>query len=230
MAIYVISDLHLSFGVNKPMDVFGDKWKGYEEKIKKDWIEKVNPDDYVILAGDLSWATYLEEAVEDFKFLASLPGKKIILKGNHDYWWETVTKMNKFLNENKFENILFLYNNCIETEEALICGTRYWSTEEGQPNEKIFNREIERAKLSLKAADKINQKRQEEGKEKKPVVMVTHYPPDILLLNSLKEFDIKEWVYAHIHSNYEDSKVEITGIPSYLTSCDYMNFELMKLM
>jgi len=230
MAIYVISDLHLSFGVNKPMDVFGDKWKDYEEKIKNDWLSRVEPEDYVIIAGDFSWATYLEEAIEDFTFLNNLPGKKILLKGNHDYWWETVTKMNNFLKKHQFENILFLHNNCIETEETILCGTRYWAIEEGQPNDKIFHREIERAKMSLKEAEKLNQKRLEEGLERKPVIMITHYPPDYLLINSLREYPIKLWLYAHIHSNYDESKIQIEGIPTYLTSCDYLDFNLMKIV
>lgn len=229
MAIYVISDLHLSFGVNKPMDIFGEKWKDYEEKIKKDWLEKVNPEDYVIIAGDFSWATYLEEAIPDFNFLNSLPGKKILLKGNHDYWWETVTKMNRFLEENNFENIYFLYNNCIETDEAIICGTRYWAQEEGEPNEKIYNREILRAQMSLNEAQKINQKRIEQGLENKPIIMATHYPPDSKLIEEVKSFEIKIWLYGHIHSNYDDSKIQIEGINTYLTSCDYMNFKLMKI-
>ena len=224
MTLYVISDLHLSYGVNKPMDIFGEKWKGYEEKIKKDWLEKVKPEDFVLIAGDFSWATYLEEAIEDFKFINQLPGKKIILKGNHDYWWETVTKMNKFLKENNFENIYFLYNNCIETDKYLICGTRYWAVEEGQPNDKIFNREIERAKLSLNAALKM----QEQGNDKE-IIMVTHYPPDSMIIEALKDYDIKKWIYAHIHSNYDDSLVEIPGIKTYLTSCDFLEFELKRI-
>ena len=229
MAIFVISDLHLSFGVNKPMDIFGDKWKGYEEKIKQDWLSKVSSEDWVIIAGDFSWATYLEESIKDFEYLNSLPGKKILLKGNHDYWWETVTKMNKFLKDNNFENIYFLHNNCIETEDYLICGTRYWAEEDEQPNEKIFNREIERAKISLKQANKINEDRNLSGKSKKEVIMVTHYPPDNKIIDSVKEFDIKAWIYAHIHSNYEESKVKINGINTYLTSCDYLGFKLKKL-
>lgn len=236
MAIYVISDLHLSFGTNKPMDIFGDKWKDYEEKIKTDWLAKVTPSDYVILAGDFSWAMYLEESIEDFKFLNSLPGKKILLKGNHDYWWETVTKMENFLKENNFENIYFLHNNCIETEDYLICGTRYWAEEENQPNDKIFHREIERAKLSLNCAlNKFNencsnnQNYPNSQDAQKPIIMVTHYPPDNMLINALKEYPIKKWIYAHIHSNYEESKVEINGIDTYLTSCDYLDFKLIKI-
>ena len=225
MALYVISDLHLSFGVNKPMDIFGDKWKGYEEKIKEDWLSKVKANDFVLIAGDFSWATYLEEAIGDFEFLNSLPGKKILLKGNHDYWWETVTKMNKFLKENNFGNIFFLHNNCIETDKYLICGTRYWAQEEGQPNDKIFNREIERAKLSLNSALKIK----EQQAENKEIIMATHYPPDILFINALKEYDIKIWIYAHIHSNYNDSLIKIPGIKTYLTSCDFLEFKLEKI-
>ena len=226
MAIYAISDLHLSFSnKDKPMSVFGDKWEGYEEKIKKDWLKKVMPDDFVLIAGDFSWATYLEEAIDDFKFINELPGKNIILKGNHDYWWETVTKMNKFLKENKFENIYFLYNNCIETDEYLICGTRYWAQEEGQPNEKILKREIERAKMSLNSALKIK----EQQAEDKEIIMVTHYPPDNMIIEALKNYDIRKWIYAHIHSNYKDSLVEIQGIKTYLTSCDFLGFELLKI-
>ncbi len=219
MATFVISDLHLSFGVNKPMDVFGDKWNDYENKIKKDWLDKVTDNDYVIIAGDVSWATYLDEALEDFKWLDSLPGKKIILKGNHDYWWETVTKMNRFLENHDINSIEFLYNNCIETDEYLVCGTRYWAEEDGMDNEKILNREIERAKISLNCAC--------DGY--KPIVMCTHYPPDDRLLESLKEYNIKLWIYAHIHSNYEEHLANTGDTPSYLTSCDFMDFKLLKI-
>lgn len=219
MATFVISDLHLSFGVDKPMDVFGDKWIDYEDKIRKDWLEKVTESDAVIIAGDVSWATYLEEALEDFKWLDSLPGKKIILKGNHDYWWETVTKMNRFLSSHDINSIEFLYNNCIETDEYLICGTRYWADEDGMENEKIFNREIERAKISLNCAS--------EGY--KPIIMCTHYPPDNRILDELKDYNIYKWIYAHIHSNYEEHLANTGDIPSYLTSCDFMDFKLMKL-
>lgn len=230
MAVYVISDLHLSFGVNKPMDIFGEKWKDYEEKIKEDWISKVTPEDYVIIAGDFSWAMYLEEAIQDFIFLNELPGKKILLKGNHDYWWETLTKMNRFLEEQKFENIMFLHNNCVETEEAILCGTRYWAEEDGQPNDKIFNREIERAKTSLKEAIRINEKRMEKNIDIKPLIMITHYPPDEKIITVTKDYDIKIWLYGHIHSKYEESKVEIEGIKTYLTSCDYLDYKLLKVL
>ena len=111
MSIYVIGDLHLSFGVNKPMNIFGENWEKHYEKIKENWLRKVKDEDTVILPGDFSWATYLEESEKDFEFLNNLSGKKILLKGNHDYWWTTVTKMKKFLEEKNIQNIDFLYNN-----------------------------------------------------------------------------------------------------------------------
>ena len=111
MSIYAIADLHLSFGQDKPMDIFGENWIGHEEKIRRNWMDKVNSSDIVLLPGDFSWATYLKDTKKDFEFLNSLPGKKLMLKGNHDYWWGTVTSMRKFLEENNFENIDFIYNN-----------------------------------------------------------------------------------------------------------------------
>ena len=111
MSIYAVADLHLSFCEDKPMYVFGDNWIGFEEKIKKDWMEKITDDDLVLLPGDFSCATYLEDAYKDFEFIDKLPGKKLLLKGNHDYWWTTVTRMRRFIKENNFKNIDFLYNN-----------------------------------------------------------------------------------------------------------------------
>lgn len=224
MKIYAISDLHLSFGTNKPMNIFGDKWNNYENKIRENWLAKVTDDDLVILAGDLSWATYLDEAKADFEFINKLPGKKLLLKGNHDYWWETVTKMNRFLEENCYENIYFLYNNFYETTEYMICGTRYWSYEENMENEKIYSREIERLKLSVKYASENNLKN-------KPIIIVTHYPPDERIISTVNEWNInvKKWIYGHIHSNYQEMLVDIPNIDSNLTSCDYLNFDLLKI-
>ena len=152
MKIYTISDLHLSFGTDKPMNIFGKKWDHYEEKIEQNWRSKVKEEDVVILAGDFSWAMYLDEAIQDFAYLDRLPGKKIMLKGNHDYWWETLSKLNQFVEANGFHNIHFLYNNFYDVGDFVICGAKYWQYEEGQDNDKIFNRELQRAKLSLEAA------------------------------------------------------------------------------
>lgn len=124
MAIYAIGDLHLSFGVDKPMDIFGNNWANHADRIRENWIAKVKEEDTVILPGDFSWATYLDEAYKDFEYLNSLPGRKIMLRGNHDYWWETLSKMNKYLKENCFENIEFIYNTSCLVEDKIIVGTR----------------------------------------------------------------------------------------------------------
>lgn len=221
MRIFTISDLHLSFGTDKPMNIFGRKWENYEDKVKENWKAKVSEDDVVILAGDFSWAMYLDEAVKDFEYLDKLPGKKIILKGNHDYWWETVTKMNKFIENNGFKNIYFLHNNVYDVGQYFICGTRYWQYDEEENNEKKFNRELERAKISLDSAKKQN--------ENKAIIMVTHYPPDERIITLAKEYNVKKWIYGHIHSNYENSIIEIPGIDTYLTSCDYLDFDLIEI-
>lgn len=141
MAIYVIGDLHLSFSTNKPMDIFG--WGNHSEKIKKNWLEKVKNEDTVILPGDFSWATYLQDTYKDFEYLNNLPGKKILSKGNHDYWWTTVTSMKKYLNQNNFENIDFLYNNSFLVEDKIIVGTRGWvNSWRSQENYKILKEKM----------------------------------------------------------------------------------------
>ena len=127
MSIYTIGDLHLSFKENKPMSIFGDNWEGHEEKIKKNWIENVKEDDLVVLPGDFSWSMYLKDTDKDFEYLNDLPGKKLLLKGNHDYWWTTITSMRKFLEQNEFKNIDFIYNNAYEFENCIIAGTRGWN-------------------------------------------------------------------------------------------------------
>ena len=230
MSIYAISDLHLTFGVkDKPMDVFGDRWQNYEERLKENWLKFIHDDDTVIIAGDVSWAMYLEESLEDFKWIDSLPGKKIILKGNHDYWWETVTKMNNFLKENSITSIEFLYNNAIEVENRIICGTRYWSEDEEADNlEKVFNREIERTKISLNAAKQID--------DNKEIIFVTHYPPDQRIVDVVKDYPVKTWLYGHIHSNYEEIIVESCALVApyhidiHLTSGDYLEFIPIQIM
>lgn len=223
MAIYAISDLHLAFGApEKNMNVFGIKWQEYEEKIKKNWLENVKDEDVVIMSGDFSWATYIEDSKKDFDFLNSLPGKKYLLKGNHDYWWTTIKKMNDFINQNKYENIYFLYNNAYNIGNYVLTGTRYWGYDEDtEDNEKIFNREILRAKLSLDEAKVLY--------PEKPIIFTTHYPPDEKIIDALKEYNIKIWIYGHIHTNYEESLVEIPGIETYLTSCDYLNFNMLEI-
>ena len=152
MAIYVIGDLHLSFNTNKPMDIFGINWQNYEEKIKQDWLSKVKPEDTVILPGDFSWAMYLDETDKDFEFINNLPGQKILLKGNHDYWWTTVTSMRRYIQEQEFENIDFLYNNSYEFENKIIAGTKGWNISEDKEDIRLTKREVARLELSIQDA------------------------------------------------------------------------------
>ena len=234
MSIYVIGDLHLSFAVNKPMDIFGMNWENHAEKIKENWISKVKEEDTVILPGDFSWATYLEETYKDFEFLNSLPGKKILSKGNHDYWWTTVTSMKRFLKENNFENIDFLYNNAFLIENKIITGTRGWlNTWKSQDNYKILKRENERLKIS------INKGISEFGKNKEIITFI-HYPPfykeitipeEIDFSKTLKSYNIEKCYYAHLHGESHKDAIEgnVNGIEYKLISSDYLNFDLLKI-
>lgn len=234
MSIYVIADLHLSFKVNKPMDIFGDNWDNHPEKIKKHWLENIKPEDTVILPGDFSWATYIEDAKLDFDFLNSLPGKKILLKGNHDYWWSTLAKMREFVLNNNYENIDFLYNNAYLVEDKIIVGTRGWMLQDGEENKKMINRENERLKLSFKYGI------QNFGEDKE-IIAFMHYPPiasENLLGSSyldfyktLKEYDVKECYYGHLHGNSHNDAIEgeVGGINFHLISADYLDFKPQKI-
>lgn len=230
MAIYAISDLHLSLGIEKQMDIFGDNWIKHEEKIKENWISKVTENDLVLLPGDFSWAMYLEETVKDFEFINNLPGKKLLLKGNHDYWWTTLKKIKEFLKENKFENIDFLYNNSYFFDNKIIAGTRGWSEQEEQA-EKIIRRENIRLRLSLK--DGV-----EKYGEDKEIIVCMHYPPfnsyeeiDLNFIKTMKEYNVKKCIYGHIHgeSQKEAKQGIIDGIEIKMVSSDYLNFDLVKV-
>ncbi len=233
MSIYVIADLHLSFAQPKPMSIFGEKWANHEEKIRKSWEEKVKPGDTVILPGDFSWAMYLEETYKDFEYLNSLPGNKLLLKGNHDYWWTTITNMKKYLEENDFQNIDFLYNNSYLVENKIIVGTRGWNLAEDADG-KMLNRETIRLKLSI-----------EEGIKKygndKEIIAFMHYPPVTLgglqkkehldFIKIMKEFNVKKCYYGHLHGNSHKDAIEgnVYGVELKLISADYLNFNLKKI-
>ncbi len=230
MSIFAIADLHLSLGIGKPMDIFGDNWINHEEKIKKNWLEKVKEDDLVLIPGDFSWAMYLEESLEDFKFINNLPGKKLLLKGNHDYWWNTLTKIRKFLDENNIKNIDFLHNNSYLFEDKIIAGTRGWSEQEEQA-EKIIKRENYRLKLSLQ--DGV----QKYGKDKE-IIVCMHYPPfnsyndtELDFIKTMKAFNVTQCVYGHIHgeSHKEAKQGLIDNIKIQMVSSDYLNFDLAKI-
>ena len=149
MSIFAIADLHLAIGQDKPMDIFGENWLNHEEKIKKNWIKQVKAEDTVLVPGDFSWGMTLDEIYCDFKYLSNLPGKKILLKGNHDYWWTSLKKMREYLEINDFKNIDFLYNNSYLIENTIVAGTRGWSEQEERA-EKILRRENMRLKNSIK--------------------------------------------------------------------------------
>lgn len=236
MSIYVMGDLHLPFGVEKPMDIFGDGWQGYTDKIKEDWNKKVKKEDTVILAGDFSWATYLEDTYKDFEYLCALPGNKIMLKGNHDYWWTTVTSMKKYLEENNFENIDFLYNNSFLIEEKIIVGTRGWALLDTENSRKMVKREAGRLENSLKDAIK-------KYGEEKEIICIMHYPPilafcmkNIYTYNSefldiMKKYNVSKCYYGHLHGASHKDAIEgnIEGIDFKLISGDYLKFKLEKI-
>ena len=233
MAIYTIGDLHLSLKHPKPMDIFGNNWENHEEKIKQDWLSKVTEKDLVILPGDFSWETYLKETDKDFEYINNLPGKKLLLKGNHDYWWTTVSSMRNFIKENNFENIDFIYNNSYEFENYLIAGTRGWSVKE-EGNEKMLNRETIRLDLSLQDATK------KYGTEKEILVFM-HYPPitqtdlqqnqEPEFVRIMKKYNVKKCYYGHLHSTSINDAVEgnYFGIDFKLVSSDSLNFKLYKI-
>ena len=232
MSIYAMADLHLSENANKPMDVFGSRWQGYTEKIKKNWSAVIKDEDCVIVPGDISWAASLSEALPDFKLIDSLPGTKYIGKGNHDYWWQTSAKLNKFFADNDLKTIKLLYNNAYDLGEIIITGSRGWYIEERLQNtvnetdyNLVVNREVGRLRIGLLEALKLK-----EGSNKQ-IVVFTHFPPvykDFVcepIIDTLKEFNIQKCYFGHLHSNYLDpSSIDYEGIRFEIISSDYLNF------
>ncbi|MCK9478268.1 MAG: metallophosphoesterase [Firmicutes bacterium] len=220
MSLFAISDLHLSFKANKPMDVFGGRWENYIETLSNNWNKNVRDEDTVVLCGDNSWATYLEDADLDFEFINSLPGKKILSKGKHDYWWTTQKKMNEFCVDNNFNTISFLQNNYYMYNDIAICGTRGWMPD--AKDEKIFNRELERLAISLNAA-KISKPRE--------IIVALHYPPENAFRKVLENFGVSHCIYGHLHGNAQKNALSgtINGVKYLLVSCDYLQFNPFKL-
>lgn len=236
MSLFVIADLHLSTNstTNKSMEVFGRRWQGYIDKIERNWRAVVGDSDTVIVPGDISWAMNTDEARSDLLFLDSLPGRKIIAKGNHDFWWSTVTKMRNFFEENDIHSIDFLYNNAIETDEAIVCGSRGWFNDESFQNtvggtsvnyEKIVSREVIRLGISLDCGAKLAET---SGKE---LLAFLHFPPIFgefrcdEIIAVLKKYGVERCYYGHIHGNYYlPGKFEQDGIQFIIASSDYLNF------
>ncbi len=222
MSLYVIGDTHLSFSVDKPMDIFKG-WDDYAQRLEKNWQKLIETDDTVIINGDVSWAMSLEEAEKDFEFLNSLKGTKIISKGNHDYWWNTLTKMEKFCTEKGFDTIRFLHNNAYKIGDIAVAGTRGWFFDAEKDNvDKVMARECQRLQRSIDEARKL-------GGE---VVVFLHYPPANLynecdpIMNVLKKNEIEKCYYGHLHGGAIKAALNDTkyGIDFRLVSADYLEF------
>lgn len=222
MALYAIGDLHLCLGADKPMDIFGGAWVGYMDKLRQG-LSVIGPEDTTVLLGDLSWALDLAGAREDFSFINAIPGRKIILKGNHDYWWSTAAKFCKFCEENGFVNQFILNNNHYEYADIAICGTRGWFYEEersGQHDEKIFRRELIRLETSLRSA----------GERQK--IAFLHYPPKYKgyecpeILELLHKYGVRRCFYGHLHGASHGLAMEgiWDGIDFKLVSADRLGF------
>ncbi len=223
MPLFVLGDLHLSFGTDKPMDIFGG-WSNHVERIEQNWRNTVGQDDTVVLAGDISWGMDLCESLPDFRFIESLPGRKLVLKGNHDYWWETKTKMERFFSENGITSVSILYNNAYRIGDVSVCGTRGWFYDaHGAHDEKILAREAGRLRASIDAAKKL-------GGE--PVAFL-HYPPVCAgrecpeMMNVLEECGIKRCYYGHLHGRRNHAAATTgpyRGIDFSLIAGDYTQF------
>ena len=227
MALYAIGDTHLSLTSDKPMDVFGGGWEGHVDKLRAGFAQ-VEPEDTVVLCGDLSWAMSLEEGRKDLAFLDALPGRKLLLKGNHDYWWNTVAKMNAFFQANGFDRLHVLHNNCAFYDDTALCGTRGWFFEEkaAPQSEKVFKRELIRLEASLKAA----------GEREK--LCFLHYPPLYQgyrcqeIIDLLERYGVKTCCYGHLHGG--SHRLAVTGrqgsVEYRLVAADYVGFTPVKLL
>lgn len=229
MAIYAIGDLHLGFNVNKPMDIFGDAWANHEQKIKGNWLGTVKEQDLVLIPGDISWAMTLEEALEDLKWIDTLPGYKVLLRGNHDYWWKSITKLNKM-----YDRMFFLQNNYYAIDHIAVCGTRGWTCPNQcmftDQDEKIYKRELQRLELSLNQAVKGGYKN---------IIVMLHYPPtnDAKQISGFTElmeaYRVDDVIYGHLHGqqSFDSSLKGEYGKTHYqLVSADYLDFQLYKVL
>ena len=230
MNVYAISDLHLSTNSNKPMAVFGGNWEGHFEKIKSDWLEKVKEEDIVLISGDISWAMKLESAIEDLRLLAPLPGKKVFIRGNHDYWWNGITRLRDSAPDERF---VFLQTDSVKIGDLVIVGSRGWccpdSPDFGEQDRKLYEREAERFRLAFKDAERLKA----EGDR---LVALIHYPPftvkqeDTLFTELFEANGVDKVVFGHIHgAAYFPLKSVKNGVEYHLAACDKQNFKLIKI-
>lgn len=235
LAVYCIADTHLSEAVPKPMDVFGNRWRDYTNKLVRGWNAVVSESDTVIIPGDLSWGLNLDEAASDLKLIASLNGKKIIGKGNHDLWWQSEKKLKDFFEREKIDNISILHNNAHVVGDIIVCGSRGWfydpkSSPDGTDFEKISAREVIRAELSFKAAKELNKDGERE------IVAFFHFPPVCKeyisrpLIELMKDYGIKRCYYGHLHNAYDIPRsFDFEGIDMRIVSADYLDFIPLKI-
>lgn len=228
MKIFAISDLHLSINNPKPMDIFGPTWEGYLDKIFFDWKAKVSEDDVVLLAGDFSWAMKLEDTIPDFQLLKDLPGKKVLIRGNHDYWWKSISAVRNVLPVNFYA----IQNDSIKFEDFIICGTRLWTIPDKkatEEDEKIFKRELIRLEMTLQSAKKLQTSDEQ-------IICMLHYPPftfkeeDSIVTDLIEKYGVSKVVYGHLHANLKQNLVlNKHGIEYYLTSCDLVGNKLTEI-
>ncbi|AGK96224.1 metallophosphoesterase [Clostridium pasteurianum] len=229
MALYAISDLHLALSGDKPMDVFGDNWYKHDEKIKNNWLANITEKDTVLVAGDISWSMHMEEGIKDLEWIHKLPGTKIFVKGNHDYFWTSITKLNKL-----YEDMKFIQNNFYTYGGYAICGTRGWNNPKFESftehDEKIYKRELIRLKLSLDAAVKSGYNK---------IIVMIHFPPfsekeeDNAMTALLEEYKVEKIIYGHLHGSSLQkikSVVKKNNLEYIITSCDYVNFAPIKIL
>ena len=232
MKIFAISDLHMSVNNPKPMDIFGPVWDNYLDDIWADWAKKVTADDIVIVAGDISWAMTLENSKADLDLIAKNAGKKIIIRGNHDYWWSSISKIRNILESDMYA----IQNDCLKFGDTIFCGTRGWSVPEGYApqspqNQKILDREVIRLELTLKAA-------KEQQKDGEKIICIMHYPPfnnrqhDSAFTKLIEHYGVHSVVYGHLHgAKYVKNPIKLVknGITYYLTSCDMLQNKLIEI-
>ncbi len=231
MNVFSISDLHISADNQKPMNVFGAGWENHLQKIKSDWAKRVGDGDIVLICGDISWGLALDEGLRDLQSLKDLPGKKIFIRGNHDYWWNGITKLRRSAPD---ESFVFLQNDCIKAGNVVVCGSRGWtcpgSADYTPADEKLYLREAERFKLCFREVEKVR----EEGDE---LVAMIHYPPfsqkspETLFTEMFREHNVQKVVFGHIHGEtYFPYRTVKDGIEYILTSCDKVGFTLQKII
>ena len=231
MKIFAISDLHLSINNPKPMDIFGPAWEGYLDKIIDDWNSKVGDDDIVLISGDISWAMKFENAKPDLDLICNLKGTKIILKGNHDYWWSSISELREYLHNNTYA----IQNDAYKFGDFVICGSRGWipfdNGFKSELDEKIYKREIIRMDLSLRSAKTLKTNNEK-------IVVMTHFPQynyrleNNEMIELFKKYDVDVVVYGHLHNEDKSQKLEFErdGIKYFLTSCDLVGNKLIRIL